>query len=258
MNEINENKRVVIIPGRYFNGNAAMYQIENTIIAGQSRTNVTTALNGILTEMVIQHSPTVLSLEFYESKEYPSIWSTCAKKPWCMRSQPENVNNILKRLKVIKQYFEFGGAYNQNLHRDCIRVIALHNVDLLIREYGEEFKETLKYLVEWGPTFNFYFICTTADVFAVKEILPYFRMRLGSSLDNKSSEEFMGCNICTHEEVFSGAIWMYDIKSIDFYQRLKVNFYPDTFLSKLMKLFHIKGNLTKDDYELFHEERYHE
>lgn len=255
MSEINKNKKVAITFRCGTSGAPKWYPIDNTMISGKTGSGVHTLLNNILVEMIVRHSPNELSLEIYEHEDRQSVWTRCERKPWCMRSQPNKVKSVCERICQIKEYLQSGGRYGDYHKRDCDHVIVLCDVDYMFDTYPTEFCEAINYIAEHGREFGFYLICVAGYVKTVENLLPYFRYRVGTRLDEDVSNMFMGCNICYNEKTTHGFAWVWDSFYPVTYNKYIVRFYPDTFISKLLKVYSKKDGYERDDYEIFSEER---
>ena len=244
MSEIFRNKRrCKLMPGLdKISGDLKAYALQNTIIAG-TRDDTDDILNSLLCHLVMFNKPDNLVIEYYSYCNGLSTWGGGNKTTPHFRSQiyARNIDDIWRRLTQILMFMSKPFTNEQDSYfSKSNMVIVLNEFDKLIGDdiiLARTRLELIKALIVQGHRIGLSFIIVmNEDNQIYKSFIDKFTLRITKKINTDWSNNLLGYDIAKDSGNKSD-IWVFNNKSNISIERLHMNYYHETFLKDLGKMY---------------------
>lgn len=264
MNEIRRNKRVVnIMPGLDMStGDVKAFPIGSALIAGNWGTGADMLFNSIMTHLVMFNSPKDVSIEYFTDTRI-SVWLCENRKIPHFSDQCYDVDKMWERIKnicIILADIEAGNVGDEEYHgtnavmlKHQPTVLAIDGLDRMImyNDMGQFHSRIrmIEYLLDKGPKYGVYLIAKVDDVLRIEQFARLFMMGMTTYTDEHASDIVLGCNLAhTNIREYENTFWLHDRRTPDTFQKMSIKYYPETFMSKLTKLYSNNKKITTEYY----------
>ena len=247
MPELLRNKRVCkLMPGLdTVTGDLKAFKLQHTLIAG-TREDTDDILNSLLCHLVMFNKPDNISIEYYTYCNGLDTWMNPERRLPHFRNQynPRTIDEVWVRLEKILQFCQskFEG-YAETYLSVSNMVLVLNEVDLLLGDNISDIEyrlDLLQALFECGDKIGLKLIVVTNQENSyMHQLLNYFTLRMATAISSEWSDTLFDYNIAKQINESRRHIWVREDRNKFNIQRFKLNYYHETFLNNLCKLYQL-------------------
>lgn len=241
MSELIRNKRTCkLMPGLdTITGDLKAFKLQNTIIAG-TREDTDDILNSILCHLVMFTKPERVSIEYYSYCNGLDTWGKLNITPQHFRNEiyansPDTIWNRLEQI-LLFSLATFNESETEEL-MNCNTIIVLNELDKLLgtdRKIAMQRLDLIRALVSNSKTIGLSLIIvqnSNLDVYSYIQDL--FTLRIAKEIPEVWSNSLFGYNIAKQNNSSKKYLWVMSNDKSFTIQRLRHNYYHETFLKNL-------------------------
>lgn len=255
MSEINRKKVAKVMAGYDFEtGDLKAYNLQNTIIMGRTGSGVSNILNNVLLNLIQNHSPNEVCVQYFSSE---------SDIPWLMKARkiPHFVNQSYPEVPLPEHDYTW---YIKEITK-CLRALVnreyedgmlsdRHNV-IIVEVTKDMYNcKSLRLAIELLAKctkelpYDHLFLVTDSYLPELVKIENCFGLRIITRVDEMLSNAFLGCNLATLEKEKYGFAWVTEKDNFYVKRRLLVPFKPIPYFTKVCKYLSTGINNSYDAY----------